>query len=93
MCHALARDTSNADVIPRPCIYCQLDDPNDELHEVWFVPEDDPATLDDMFAAFTYSASLNPDPVEEDEGNFYYNEDEVGHASNAVPGQFDDAEG
>jgi len=80
MCHALARETSGSDFISQPCIYCQIDDSSDEYHEARFIPEDS-TSLDQIYAAFSECASLNPDPIEEEEGEWIYNEDEV-NASN-----------
>jgi len=58
----------------RPCLYCQLE--GDTLHEVAFIPRD-PTVLQEMYAAFSRGAMLNPDEEQDGEGEFYYNESEV----------------
>jgi len=68
MCHAIARGNT-FDEFPKGSIYCQLDS-EDEIHEVSFVPENQDA-LNTLFQAFSDSALLNPDPVEEGEGEFF----------------------
>jgi len=47
------------------------------LRELFLAPSD-PNSLDEVFKAFCKGASLNPDPTDEDEGDFFYNEAEVG---------------
>eukprot|EP00741_Cyanophora_paradoxa_P003263 tig00000691_g3171.t1 len=44
--------------------------------EVRYAPED-PGQVDRLYAAFCDCAALNPDPVDEDEGDFFYDEAEV----------------
>lgn len=73
--HAISRDDP-------PHVYCQLKgEIEDDLVEVFFYPET-PSEVDDIFNALSKGAELNPDPPEEgmedlEEGNFYYNFDEV----------------
>lgn len=84
--HALA---SNASVHARPCIYCHLDASadNDALRELRFVPADT-TQLAAIFEAFNEGAALNPDPVNEmeGEGDWVFNDDEVYGAMGANPG-------
>eukprot|EP01116_Phalansterium_solitarium_P001165 TRINITY_DN10946_c0_g1_i1.p1 TRINITY_DN10946_c0_g1~~TRINITY_DN10946_c0_g1_i1.p1 ORF type:complete len:209 (+),score=47.22 TRINITY_DN10946_c0_g1_i1:28-627(+) len=73
ICHAIARG-GTFEHFQSPSIYCQLE--STDLYEARFVPEDSNA-LDTMFKAFSECASMNPDPIEEDEGDFFYDADEV----------------
>jgi hypothetical protein len=82
MCHAIARAGSFAD-FQYSCIYCQLDSAEDEVHEMRFVPEDS-STLEKIYTAFSECALLNPDPHSEDEGDFFFNEDEITAAQSAT---------
>lgn len=59
--HAISRDPSHTSA---PCLYCQLDVPDDDYTELRLVPSD-PTVLDSLFEAFSRGAQLNPDPVEE----------------------------
>jgi len=75
MCHALARETGNH--FMDACVYCQLDSESDEdVHEVRFVPHN-VQDLERIYQAFSECALMNPDPDEEGEGEFVYNEAEV----------------
>lgn len=78
--HAVA---SEAGLYSEPCLYCQLDEEDEEenIVELCFVPpthgED---ALSALFEAFNQGASLNPDPVQPDqegEGDWIFNEVEV----------------
>lgn len=78
--HAVSRDPQT---YPVPCIYCQLDEEEEEDNErsteLFLSPEDETDILA-IFDALSHAALLNPDPVEEDDGgddNFIYNIDEV----------------
>jgi nucleotide-sensitive chloride channel 1A len=77
--HAVTHDTES---YPFPCLYCQLDEEDEDTEqEVFFVPADE-ATLQALFQAFSHVAMLNPDmDMDEDEGgmgsNLIYNLDEV----------------
>jgi len=86
--HAISRDSA---AFPFPCIYCQLDEPvggggagdDDEedatASELRFVPKD-PAAVDALYKVFCHCAMLNPDQGDdddEDQGDFFFNEDEV----------------
>ncbi|KAL6060388.1 Methylosome subunit pICln [Balamuthia mandrillaris] len=77
--HAISRDSS---AFPYPCIYCQLDSSQqgeDEEETItdearFVVPEE---KLSSVYDAFCSCAALNPDQVEEDEGEFVFNREEV----------------
>jgi hypothetical protein len=77
--HAVTHDTES---YPFPCLYCQLDEEDEDAdQEVFFVPADE-ATLQALFQAFSHVAMLNPDmDMDEDEdgmgSNLIYNLDEV----------------
>jgi len=75
MCHAIARGGTFAD-FKYPCLYCQLDSSDDETYEMRFAPED-VTTLEKIYNSFSECALLNPDPHSEDEGEFFFNEEEV----------------
>lgn len=71
--HAVSKEGSN------PAIYAQLQGNDEyELLEARFVPED-ATKLDDLFAAFSRGACLNPDEPGDDEGagDFYFDDQEV----------------
>lgn len=81
--HALTHDVNT---YPKPCLYCQLDapeqeDPEDDdqdFGECFFVPsESDEACLQKLFDAFSEAAQRNPDDHEEEEGDFYTGDDEL----------------
>jgi hypothetical protein len=74
-CHAVARAHS-FEGFAQACLYCQFDTDADEFYDARFVPEDASA-LDNIYKAFSEGAALNPDPIEETEGDFYFNEEEV----------------
>jgi len=79
--HAVSRDLSSFRI---PCIYCQLDqeeeeEEEEEWSEVRFVPAD-ANHLDVIYEALSKCAELNPDPARDEEGEFYFNEDEVSKA-------------
>lgn len=74
MCHAIARETSSE--IPQPCIYCQLDTDSDEYHDARFVPEQ-ADQLENIYQALSRGAELNPDPVQDDEGQWICNEEDL----------------
>jgi len=74
--HAIARENS-FESFPQACLYCHMD--REEDNEVRFVPEDK-TKLDAMYNAFSDCALLNPDiddEMNDDEGEFFYNEEEV----------------
>jgi len=48
----------------------------EDIYEARFVPSN-PSLLEQMYKAFNHCASLNPDPIQEDEGDFFFNEEEV----------------
>eukprot|EP01089_Gocevia_fonbrunei_P021711 TRINITY_DN8528_c0_g1_i1.p1 TRINITY_DN8528_c0_g1~~TRINITY_DN8528_c0_g1_i1.p1 ORF type:complete len:179 (-),score=39.94 TRINITY_DN8528_c0_g1_i1:42-578(-) len=73
--HAVSTDTSS---FPFPCIYSQLSSDDEEYNECRFVPGNH--SLDSVnliYNAMCEGAALNPDPEEEGEGDFFYNENEV----------------
>lgn len=74
MCHALAREKSFH--FNFPCVYCQLDSEDETFHEMRFVPSND-TDLTSMYRAFSDCAAMNPDPEEEGEGDFVFDENEV----------------
>jgi len=78
MCHAIAR-TGSLGEMSTACLYCQLDTEED-VSEMRLVPsndETDSAVVDKLFKAFSDIAAMNPDPIVEGEGDFFFNEDEV----------------
>eukprot|EP01101_Sappina_pedata_P001630 TRINITY_DN11710_c0_g1_i1.p1 TRINITY_DN11710_c0_g1~~TRINITY_DN11710_c0_g1_i1.p1 ORF type:complete len:179 (+),score=57.47 TRINITY_DN11710_c0_g1_i1:51-539(+) len=81
--HAIARSPGT---FSSPCIYCHLDISEDQSEETpiteAFLAPQDPSTLDEIYGAMSHGASLNPDPVEEGEGDFFYGgeEDEIDEA-------------
>mmetsp|Transcript_42580 Transcript_42580/g.109006 ORF Transcript_42580/g.109006 Transcript_42580/m.109006 type:complete len:224 (-) Transcript_42580:473-1144(-) len=95
--HAISRDVQSFD---RPCIYVQLDeeygddqgDDDEEegagesaVSELRLAPAD-PDHLEHIFQAMSECAAMNPDSdMDDDEGEFFYNEDEV--AAGADPAQ------
>ena len=90
MVHAVSRDPQAFDM---PCIFVQLDSdfdeaPNDDDNEIEDgAAEDvselrlapaDPDEVESIFQAMSDCAAMNPDSdVDDDEGEFFYNEDEV----------------
>jgi nucleotide-sensitive chloride channel 1A len=87
MCHALSRETGS--LSQKPCIYAQMgksycwssivicvDNDDEETCEARFIPEDSDK-VEAIYTAFSECAAMNPDPIEEDEGNFFYNADEM----------------
>uniref|UniRef100_A0A6B2LN43 Uncharacterized protein n=1 Tax=Arcella intermedia TaxID=1963864 RepID=A0A6B2LN43_9EUKA len=71
--HAITTDPD----FSAPCIYCHLDGGDEEeVNEARFVPESE-ADLNALFNAFSKGAELNPDEVDEDEGDFFFNPDEI----------------
>merc|ERR1711865_1031745 len=97
--HSISTDPLN---YPRPCIYCQIDtdfctsvslggvEPP-TVEEVRFVPADD-ASLAMIFDAMSKGAALNPDPVEEGEGDWIMNDADIdaGSREEMMLQQFDD---
>jgi hypothetical protein len=82
-----------------PAIYAQLagaDD--DELLELRFVPEDG-NRVEELFAALSKGAAMNPDEPEDEEGagDFYFNADEVqaglGNGDFEEDEEYDEGEG
>jgi hypothetical protein len=73
MCHAIAR-AGTSDEFANSCIYCQLE--SEDVVELRLVPED-ASSVDNIYREMTECAALNPDTVEEDEGDFFYDHDEV----------------
>jgi len=72
--HAIS---SNPEGFHLPCIYCQLSgDDEEEVNELRFVPSD-ANIVPDLFSAFNKGAELNPDEEKEDEGDFFFNQDEI----------------
>mmetsp|Transcript_15568 Transcript_15568/g.18737 ORF Transcript_15568/g.18737 Transcript_15568/m.18737 type:complete len:219 (-) Transcript_15568:161-817(-) len=84
--HAISRDPQ---AYPKPCIYTQIedggacdgdDDEDISITELRIVPSD-ASSLDEIFRALCDCAAMNFDPDaegdHEDEGEFYYNEEEV----------------
>lgn len=86
--HAISREGTEAG--SKACLYLQLDeaeemqtgDEEEEEEEeevepeMWLVPEEE-AKVDEVFKALCDCAALNPDPEEEGEGDFFFNEEEV----------------
>ena len=77
--HAVCRDQ---EAVPRPCVYCQLDR-EDEVSEVMVIPEDE-EQLGALFKIFCEGVAANPpeggdadEDDEGDEGELFYNEEEV----------------
>lgn len=84
--HAVSREGDH------PALYAQLKGKDEfDLVEVRFVPQDS-SKLEEIFAAFSRGACLNPDevPDDEDAGNFYFDADEVNAGINGD--DFDDDE-
>eukprot|EP00892_Ulva_mutabilis_P005532 jgi/Ulvmu1/3350/UM156_0007.1 len=81
--HAMSDDAA---VHERPCIYCQLDTPDamealeegSDLasNEMLLVPNDQTA-VQTIFDALCKGAEANPDEMEEDEGDFFFDADAV----------------
>ena len=69
--HAICSDTST---FPESCLYCQLS--TEEPSEARFVPQDS-SHLNTIYSALCEGAELHPDPEEEGEGDFMFNENEV----------------
>jgi hypothetical protein len=60
-------------------------DPGEDLDrftEVRFVPPNEEA-LEVLFSVFSKGAEMNPDPVEEDEGDFFFNAPVIDNSNNA----------
>lgn len=71
--HAISKEGDS------PALYAQVQGADEyELFELRFVPEE-ASILDNLYAAFSRGACLNPDEVVEDdgEGEFYFNVEEV----------------
>jgi len=82
--HAISRDNQVAE---KPCIYAQLKgELEDQLLEIRFIPPKE-EQVNELFGAFSQGAQLNPDPVQEDEGDFFFNEDEINHSFEGEPPQ------
>eukprot|EP00798_Chlamydomonas_sp_ICE-L_P003546 gene3546-13616_t len=84
--HAISRDPEGQS---KACIYVQLDEPEEGVgaenedeeedalsYEMRLIPEDE-SKIDEIFKALCDCAAMNPDPEEEGEGDFFYNEEEV----------------
>lgn len=76
--HAISRDPNG---FRKPCLYCQLDQEENETPDEMFLVPENSDLLKSMFDAFSHAATLNPDPLEpgEDEGDdeLIYDVDEV----------------
>ena len=76
--HAISRDPES---YPKPCIYCQLDQEEDETPDELFLIPDDESVLHPIFDALSKAAMLNPDADEcgefEGDDELIYNVDEV----------------
>lgn len=86
--HAISKEGDS------PALYAQVKGADEfELLELRFVPEES-TILDDLYAAFSRGACLNPDEVIEDdgEGEFYFNAEEVESGLNGDMDGYDDAE-
>ncbi|PRP85635.1 hypothetical protein PROFUN_06424 [Planoprotostelium fungivorum] len=76
-CHAVAKANS-FDGQTQDCIYCQLDNEEEDYYEMRVIPTEGTATtLSTLYKAFCDVAEMNPDPEEEGEGDFIFNEEEV----------------
>lgn len=63
-----------------PALYAQVKGADEfELLELRFIPEESADSLENLYAAFSKGACLNPDEAmdEEDAGNFYFDDNEV----------------
>ena len=86
--HAISKEGDAA------ALYAQVQGADEyELFELRFVP-DEAAILDDLYAAFSRGACMNPDEVVEDdgEGEFYFNAEEVEAGLNGDLDGDDDAQ-
>lgn len=77
---AVSRDPNS---YPKPCLYCQLDQSEEDGADELFLAPEDEASLKTMFDEFSHAAELNPDPAEDGddewvgEDDLIYNVDEV----------------
>jgi len=86
--HAISKEGNS------PALYAQIKGADEfEVLELRFVP-DESTVLDDLYAAFSRGACLNPDEVvdEDGEGEFYFNAEEVKAGLNGDMDGDDDAE-